>query len=160
MPLICAIDCTQFFTSKKRKAPTPHSKPGRNEKDGRTIEGSPSAKGTLDSYLVTSQEDNNSNKPSRAACNLLARQDHVKRNLSLEINSSLKDERDVLFLPSKSEAAEVLDATQNGMLQDLLEVGDVADVGLGKSDSSLVQGPENSEIKKFANDFLSLYCRY
>lgn len=136
----------QFFTSKKRKALSPGLKPGRNEKDVKTrVEGSPSGKGTLDNFLVTSQDVNITNMC--AGRDSLARQDPVKRNLSLEIDGCMNDE---CKWPSQSQAAETLE-TQKGTVEGLPEVSGVA-VG--------VQGAENSEIKKFATYFLPLYCRY
>ncbi|XP_022131667.1 helicase and polymerase-containing protein TEBICHI isoform X3 [Momordica charantia] len=56
----------QFYASKKRKPLTPSLKSGSYEKDGkRTFEGSPGAKGTLDNYLVNSQDHGNSDNPVR-----------------------------------------------------------------------------------------------
>ncbi|PON76487.1 Helicase and polymerase-containing protein TEBICHI [Parasponia andersonii] len=146
----------QFFTSKKRKSLSPCLKPGRNEKDvKKMVQGSPSAKGTLDNYLVTSPGDDNSDKPTCAARDTLALQDAVKRNLSIEINSSLKDEDKLSFLSTQSQAAEALEANQKGGLP---EVVGYAVGGSGRGNADLVQGLEKSELKKFAADFLSLYC--
>lgn len=150
----------QFYASKKRKPLSPVLKPGKkinnNEVEGR----SPSAKGTLDNYLVTSQDDNNTRKTLHTESDLLGRQDPVRRNLSSEINSSLKDESERAPLPSQSQTLEAFEAVQKGKSEALSEVGN-AEVGLAKGNSAaLLQGVENSELKKFATDFLSLYCRY
>lgn len=143
----------QFFTSKKRKAKSPCSKPGRNEKGGKTIvEGSPSGKGTLDNYLVASQDE-----PLCAGRDSLARQDPVKRSLSVEIYGCINDE---CKRSSQSQVAKTLDASQKGMLEGLPRGAGVAVGGSGKGTPDLVQGAENTELKKFAADFLSLYCRY
>nr|POE91459.1 helicase and polymerase-containing protein tebichi [Quercus suber] len=116
----------QFFASKKRKPVSPGLKFGRSEKDLKgTVEGSPSAKGILDNYLVTSEDDNNNAKASYIARDSLSRQDAVKRNLALEINNSSKDEQVRPSLQGCSTSA---------------------------------QAVENPELKKFAADFLSLYC--
>ncbi|XP_024930711.1 helicase and polymerase-containing protein TEBICHI isoform X3 [Ziziphus jujuba] len=148
----------QFYASKKRKPLSPVLKPGKkinnNEVEGR----SPSAKGTLDNYLVTSQDDNNTRKTLHTESDLLGRQDPVRRNLSSEINSSLKDESERAPLPSQSQTLEAFEAVQKGKSEALSEVGN-AEVGLAKGNSAaLLQGVENSELKKFATDFLSLYC--
>lgn len=117
------------------------------EKDVKiTFEGSPSAKGSLENFLVTSKETNNppltsSDSPSRRAS--------VKRNLNLEITSSSKHEKkEPLFAVKKN--SETLDddggATAGGH-KDSSENEEAAEVG-------------NSELKQFATKFLSLYCRY
>ncbi|KAM6544675.1 hypothetical protein CsatB_025411 [Cannabis sativa] len=148
----------QFFASKKRKAVSPCLKHERKEKSLKNIEGSPSAKGTLDSYLVASQGESNSDKPSRAAYDALAPQDSVKRSLSLEINKSRKDDCERRLSSFQSRVADDLEPNQKETSGELLEVAGVVAVGhSGKGSSSdLVQGAENSELKKFKNDFLSL----
>ena len=151
----------QFFASKKRKSLSPCLKPGKSEKDVKNIvQGSPSAKCTLDNYLVTSQGDNNLDKLSCAARDALAPQDSVKRNLSLEINSFIKDDFKMPFSSSHSQAAEVLKPNEKESSRELTEVVGVAVDGYGKGNTNLVQGAENSKLQKFATDFLSLYCRY
>lgn len=136
-------------------------KSGRSEKDLKgTVEGSPSAKGTLDNYLVTSEDDNNNAKAaSYTARDSLSRQDAVKRNLALEINNSSKDEQ---MRPSSqvelhSEAVEV---AKKEAFREVPVVDDVSVGGLAKGCSTSAQAVENPELKKFAADFLSLYCRY
>lgn len=116
------------------------------EKDVKiTSEGSPSAKGSLENFLVTSKETNNppvtsSDSPSMRAS--------VKRNLNLEISSSSKHEKkEPLFAVKKN--SETLDddggATAGGCKNS--SENEEAEVG-------------NSELKQFATNFLSLYCRY
>ncbi|KAF4355301.1 hypothetical protein F8388_026571 [Cannabis sativa] len=149
----------QFFASKKRKAVSPCLKHERKEKSLKNIEGSPSAKGTLDSYLVASQGEGNSDKPSRAGHDSLALQDSVKRSLSLEINKSRKDDCERQLSSFQSRVADDFEPNQKETSRELLEVAGVAVGHSGKGSSSdLVQGAENSELKKFKNDFLSLYC--
>ncbi|XP_057468034.1 helicase and polymerase-containing protein TEBICHI [Actinidia eriantha] len=128
----------QFFASKKKKkSPLPCLKSGRDDKDPKiTIEGSPSTKGSLDGYLVTSQDDNCISKPLCTDHHSSARQDPVKRNLTLEINSLTKDENQQSQVPSYA--------------------CDVSVRGLVNSYSADSAG--NSELKNFAADFLSLYC--
>ncbi|KAL5729265.1 DNA-directed DNA polymerase [Ranunculus cassubicifolius] len=120
----------QFFASRKRKPESPSFKSEKiNHKDAKiALDVSPSAKGTLDSYLKNSQDDNN-NGGDRV------RQGRIKRNLGLEINSS--------ELASKHDVSSAKDCS--------LEGDDVAG-------QDTVLGGNNSDLKRFANDFLSLYC--
>ncbi|KAL5850413.1 hypothetical protein ACOSQ3_008468 [Xanthoceras sorbifolium] len=151
----------QFFSSKKRKSLSPGLKSGRVGKDAKfKVEGSPSAKGTLDNYLKTSQEDSHTTKPTHAAHGLLARQEPVKRILSLEINEYSNDENKQHILsanvqPQKSEAFK---ASQEMTSQSSSKVGNDADGCLVKDCSDSVHTAENPELKQFATDFLSLYC--
>lgn len=147
----------QFFVSKKRKPLSPVLKSGRNEKDVKVkVEGSPSAKGTLDNYLLASQENNMTSEPSYKVCDSLAQQDQVRRNLTSEIDNSLKDEFKQLPLSSQlhSEANDVSQANQKETSRGLTKVGDV------KEYPAFTEGEDRAELKDFAADFLSLYCRY
>ena len=136
-------------------------KSGRSEKDLKgTVEGSPSAKGTLDNYLVTSEEDNNNAKAaSYTARDSLSRQDAVKRNLALEINNSSKDEQ---MRPSSQVQlhSEAVEAAKKEAFREVPVVDDVSVGGLAKGCLTSAQAVGNPELKKFAADFLSLYCRY
>jgi DNA polymerase theta len=151
----------QFFVSKKRKPISPGLKSGKSKiAVNNTVEGSPSAKGTLDNCLVTSEDDNNSAKPSYSAGD--SRQDAVKRKLALESNNSSKDE---LKRPSFSEqlvsqTSEAVEAAKKEASLGLSGMGDVAAGDFVKGCSTSAQGVDNSDLKKFAADFLSLYCRY
>lgn len=72
----------QFYASKKRKAASPVCKVGRLEKDARRgADASPSAKATLDGYLVSSQVGCGDDGGAVAAS--------VKRNLASEIGGSV-----------------------------------------------------------------------
>lgn len=80
----------QFFPSKKKKKfVSPLSKSGRVEPDSkRTVEGSPSAKGSLSSYLVSSQNEDRLLSSVPTACGPSDNQDQVRRNLTSAIESS------------------------------------------------------------------------
>lgn len=123
------------------------------------MEGSPSAKGTLDNCLVTSQDDKHSVKPSYSAGD--SGQDAVKRKLALEINNSSKDELKRPLFPEQlnSQTFEAVEAVQKETSLGLSAVGAVA-VGGAKGCSTSTQGVDNPELKKFAAELLSLYCRY
>ncbi|XP_052209368.1 helicase and polymerase-containing protein TEBICHI isoform X2 [Diospyros lotus] len=146
----------QFFASKKKKKSlSPRLKFARAEKDPKiALDGSPSNKGSLESYLVASQNDIATDKDLQAASVPSARQDLVKRNLTLEINSLLKDEhQSYAGHPQTSEACEEAQKQQTLVLP---YEGDVSFRGQADSDSANNAG--NSELKQFATDFLSLYC--
>lgn len=117
------------------------------EKDVKiTTEGSPSAKGSLENFLVTSKETNN---PPLTASDSPSKRAPVKRNLKLEISSFSKhEEKEPLFSVERN--SETLDddggATAGGH-KDSSENEEAVEVG-------------NSGLKQFATNFLSLYCRY
>lgn len=139
----------EFFTSKKRTAISPGFKSERSKIAVKTaVQGSPSAKGTLDNCLVTSQGDKDLAKPSYSAGD--SRQDAVKRNLALEIHNFSMEELEQTSsskqLPSQTSKA--VEAAQKETSRELSSVGC----------STSAHGVDNSEIKKFAADFLSLYC--
>ncbi|XP_062018737.1 helicase and polymerase-containing protein TEBICHI isoform X1 [Rosa rugosa] len=150
----------QFFASKKRKPVSPAMKSGRNEKDVKTVEGSPSAKATLDSYLRTSPESYNVAKPLCKFGDSAARQDQVRRNLASEMDNSSKNECMQHRFSSElhTYASEASGANQKEIAKGLTEEGDVAAGGSSKDYSDFAGGVENVELKKFAADFLSLYC--
>ncbi|XP_050938206.1 helicase and polymerase-containing protein TEBICHI isoform X2 [Cucumis melo] len=139
----------QFYASKKRKPLTPSLKSGSYDKDGkRALEGSPSAKGTLDNYLVVSQDRGNSDNPSHSVRENLSGQDLVKRNLLLRINSSSINEHG--------------ETTSRGCdkkktMEDSLETRS-STVKSMASDWGVAPCTEKPELKQFAADFLSLYC--
>ena len=144
----------QFFASKKRKALSPGLKTGRVEKDTkRAVDGSPSGKGTLDNYLVTSPDNNSTARGSSTA------KGPVKRNLSLEINLSSKDENENSVSSGQLGygSTEGFRETQRETSRGLSHMGGVGEQVKDCSDSSHI--PKNSELKQFAADFLSLYCR-
>ncbi|XVE71071.1 hypothetical protein DITRI_Ditri10aG0120700 [Diplodiscus trichospermus] len=141
----------QFFVSKKRKPHSPGLKTGRFEKNAKTTaEGSPSAKCTLDNYLRTSQ-DNEINNPSCATSgNYL-----IKRTLASEIDKSSKDDNEQSLLPEpKSQSSEAFEVIHKGISLGSSEAGNFA---FGDPAGAL-HVRENSELKQFAADFLSLYC--
>lgn len=148
--------CMQFFASKKRKPLSPGLKTGRIEKDAkRSVDVSPSGKGTLDNYFVTSPENNSTARGSSTG------KGQVKRNLTLEINLSSKDENeesllsDQLGYGSTEGFRETQKETSTGLSQ-------TDGVGVGeqlKDCSGSAHIPKNSELKQFTADFLSLYCR-
>ena len=154
---------TQFYASKKRKAVSPVSKPLRSEKDARHgVDGSPSAKGTLDSYLVSSQDDCNAARLSNAAtaADPLARNNLVKRNLGLDIDGSLDNEPGKLPV-SSDQGHQQAQAMRPGLMNELPKAsGVVVEDPAQEKGCDFGQGARNSEIKWFAADFLSLYCRY
>ncbi|KAK4364934.1 hypothetical protein RND71_016292 [Anisodus tanguticus] len=142
----------QFFASKKkRKSVSPSLKPARAKKDVKTSqEGSPCTKGSLDGYLVTSQDDS---KPSHKA-----RGTPVKRNLTLEIGPLIKDENkeSTSLVEAQSKTFETKTSKEKSVISPDSHVvrnrGHVEDVLV----TTQVTG--NSKLKQFASNFLSLYC--
>lgn len=143
---------SQFYATKKRKAVSPVSKAGRTEKGARHVDGSPSAKGSLDSYLVTSQDDCNE---ATTAGSL------VKRNLASEIGSSLENGLDKLPV-SSAEGPQQSQATRPGPVDEVLMAGGpvVGDPAQENNCSDFGHGAENTELKQFKAEFLSFYCGY
>lgn len=158
--VICC--CLQFFASKKKKKSlSPSLKPGKGDRDPKaTLEASPSGKGSLDSYLVTSQDDNCTTKPLCRAHVSSDREGPVKRNLTLEISSltSYENGNVSLSAPYHPQSSEAYGEAQKEQSQVTSYEGDISDRGLVNSESAV--GAGKSELKQFAADFLSLYCRY
>jgi len=126
-------------------------KSGRIEKDARSkvVEGSPSAKGTLDNYLVNSKDDNRGR-------GLL-----VKRSLALGIDEVSNEEKEESFVSGRLcvGSCEGGKEVQKEMSQGSSgNVGNIAVERVVKGCLDLGNGVENSELKQFATDFLSLYC--
>lgn len=143
----------QFFASKKRKLPSPGLKHGRIEKDSRTaLDGSPSGKGTLDSYLVASPDDISTARGSSSG------KGPVRRNLTLEINLHSEDGNEDAL--SSGQLGHGTTGTFGETRRENFP-SQLGGVGVGEQlegCSGSSHGPGNSELKQFAADFLSLYC--
>jgi len=126
----------QFFASKKKRAFS-----AKTAKDS-----SPGAKGSLENYLVTSQNDDSSTTQGPA-----------RRNLVLEIDLSTKHEKKETLFPNEARfrGSDSSGAVPTG-------VCGASNEGT-EADANASLGPvhchENLELKQFAVDFLSLYCR-
>ncbi|CAK7353378.1 unnamed protein product [Dovyalis caffra] len=139
----------QFFASRKRKSSSPNLKLGIIEKDARSkAEGSPSAKGTLDNYLVNSQDEN-------CVRGLL-----VKRNLALGINEVSKDEKEESLSGRLCpESCEVREVVRKEVSQGSSNAGNVGNVAVERGAKDCLDvgnDVENLELKQFTTDFLSL----
>ena len=137
-------------------------KDDKAEKDPKaTLDVSPSAKGTLDGYLVKSPDSGSPGDRRSTGRGTPSRHDPVKRNLTLEIGSGLGTMPNACVGSSglgvgvnsvKIERFGGVQAGANGSIEQgpaVLEACNAVECGDG-----------NSELKKFATDFLSLYCRY
>jgi len=102
-------------------------------------DGSPSAKGSLEGYLVPSQEDP-------------VRPDLVRRKLGLDIGSSL-DKQPVALAQEvqHSDATRVGIENEVTMVDDSVKENTLSDFG---------DGGEKSELKQFKAELFSLYCGY
>jgi len=102
-------------------------------------DGSPSAKGSLEGYLVPSQEDP-------------VRPDLVRRKLGLDIGSSL-DKQPV----SLAQEVQHLDAMRAGIENEVIVVDDSV---MENTLSDFGDRGEKSELKQFKDELFSLYCGY
>ncbi|KAK7384898.1 hypothetical protein VNO78_30601 [Psophocarpus tetragonolobus] len=119
----------QFYASKKRKAASPVPKAGRCEKGARHgADGSPSAKGSLEGYLVVSQDGGGGGEGSQA--------NKIKRNLGLEIG----------------------DCLDNGLNKHNVSLGEGSGDCQPTLPSGIGHDAAKSKLNQFAADFLSLYC--
>ncbi|KAH6757052.1 hypothetical protein C2S51_038889 [Perilla frutescens var. frutescens] len=144
----------QFFSSKKkRKILSPASKSGRPEKEAKTqIECSPSAKGSLESYLETS--------PAKCVNSVLderARPIPVKRNLTLETGHLLSRDEN-LGAPNKKPQSSEASGVAQMKNESLSDIGNGAVEGVQQNSSITGAIVPNSTLKEFATGFLSLYC--
>lgn len=146
----------QFFSSKKkRKFLSPASKPERPEKEAKTqIQCSPSAKGSLVSYLETS--------PAKCLNSILddkMRPVPVKRNLTLESGLLLSRDENGGALDRQPQSSEASGTARGVKNESLSGIGNDAEEGVRKNSSAMSALAQNSNLKEFATDFLSLYCR-
>ncbi|KAJ4950046.1 hypothetical protein NE237_026878 [Protea cynaroides] len=153
----------QFFASKKKKPHSPGLKSERSVKEKRAVlDGSPSAKGSLDNFLVNSQDNNLPVRPSFADLGSPPRPGPVKRNLSLGINLSSEITHRLAYSETQeySRTAEVSrEEGQRELPQGTCELGSNAvQASAVETIRPPSPGPDNPELKKFAADFLSLYC--
>ncbi|KAJ9555668.1 hypothetical protein OSB04_010282 [Centaurea solstitialis] len=155
-PLISRKAGLSFFSSKKKnKLVSPLSKSGIVEQDAKlSLETSPSAKGSLSNYLVSSPNGNHLLRTLPTARGPSDRPDQVRRNLTSEIESS-----------SRNEHVEIISSDQGHVHRSQREKRDVQcnEVepiagGLQCNSSDFGRGVENPELQQFAANFLSVYC--
>ncbi|VFQ97668.1 unnamed protein product [Cuscuta campestris] len=121
---------------KKRKFESPVLKSPRANKDARiSNEGSPGTKGSLESYLVKSQEDRESGESP------------VKRKLTLEPGRVSKDE-DKVAGSSKQLHSQGSKTTSEGFMARELPKDSLESMAAAK----------NLQFQQFASEFLSIYC--
>ncbi|KAF5196228.1 Dna polymerase theta protein [Thalictrum thalictroides] len=142
----------QFYVARKRKSDSPSLKSERINKDARiALDGSPSGKGTLDSYLVNSQDDTNVGVRGGVS----SRQVHIKRNLGFEIKVSSQVSSKECLQP----VGELIEDPKESLRSSLAVDDDVVSpVPVQDNDEASAPAENNTELKKFAADFLSLYC--
>ncbi|XP_071919297.1 helicase and polymerase-containing protein TEBICHI isoform X1 [Coffea arabica] len=151
----------QFFASKKkRKAISPSVKSKKVGKDAKiAVEGSPGTKGSLDNFLVGSEE--NKNSPNRAASESPVKRVPIKRNLTLEISLSSKDEKKDALLPMevRAQGLDLFGYAQRVNSETSNDFGgSVAGASKEVPENATAGEAENPELKRFATNFLSLYC--
>ncbi|XP_038985040.1 helicase and polymerase-containing protein TEBICHI isoform X5 [Phoenix dactylifera] len=153
----------QFFASRKRKPPVPKDEK-KSDKDPKSpLGGSPSAKGNLDSYLVKSPDA--SSCAGRGA--VLSRHDTVRRNLSSEISSASDVAKKPILISCSSGSGGSSKSVegQSGVRIGALGEAPADVLGSGEQGHTLddpcgvgIATRRNSELRRFATDFLSLYC--
>lgn len=145
----------QFFASKKRKSASPSLKSQRTEKvETLGTGGSPGAKGTLENYLKSSQDAAFMVKQSSLAEHLPCGQELVIRKLGLDTEKLSTNENKQIVSSEQEVLSDCTEAVQNDVP---LQIA----IDEGPSEEYLsASGTENPELRKFANEFLSLYCRY
>ncbi|KAF8407042.1 hypothetical protein HHK36_006167 [Tetracentron sinense] len=151
----------QFYSLKKKKSVSPNLKSVRNDKEARiTVNGSPSAKGTLDNFLVNSHNENQIVRHLYTDRGVFSREESVKRDLTLEINASseVKYKKDLLPIHECFQDVEVLGEVQKETSQGSSEVDDILVQVPAKDSIVSAPGAGNPELKQFTADFLSLYC--
>ncbi|KAL6524100.1 hypothetical protein OROMI_031195 [Orobanche minor] len=145
----------QFFSStKKRKIVSPTSKShGRPEKEAKKqTECSPSAKGSLASYLETSRDGTSPAKSLNSAYDQKARQVPAKRSLTLESELASRDGK------WQQQNSEVSGVAQISKHEPLYDIGSGAAKDIQKDSSITGAVVQHSEHNDFATSFLSLYC--
>ncbi|CAI9093473.1 OLC1v1028975C1 [Oldenlandia corymbosa var. corymbosa] len=151
----------QFYPSKKRrKSISPNVRSKKIERDVKTAtEGSPTTKGSLDNFLVGSQEIQN---PLDAAVNSPRKRVPIKRNLTQEIGLISNNEKKITISPNKFHSEDLALIGNNQKL--VSETSTVAESNLHTCrdfpENMHDGGVENPELKQFATNFLSLYCSY
>lgn len=131
---------------------SPASKPERPEKEAKTqTECSPSAKGSLVSYLETSPA-----KRVNSVSNERMRPGPVRRNLTLETGRLLSRDENGGVLHRQPQSSEASRAAQRMKNESLSDIGSDAVEGVRKNSSATRL---NSNLKELAIDFLSFYCR-
>ncbi|URD79344.1 HELICc [Musa troglodytarum] len=153
----------QFFASRKRKTPLP--KDGKPDKESRSpAAGSPGAKGTLDGFLARSPDVVSVAGQGRTRNS--PRHDLVKRNLVSEIDSITDAVRkpDLVSDSSETGSSSRTAPGQESGSGDHLDFGRPPAVVVAEKDSPEAvlacetSNEGNLELKRFAADFLSLYC--
>lgn len=134
---------------------SPASKSGRPEKEAKTqIEYSPSAKGSLQSYLETSPAKC-VNSVTDEKVGLVP----VKRNLTLETELLLSTDENVDAPQRQPHSSEVCGVDQGMEIESVSDIGNNAVEGVQNNCSVTGALGQDSKLKEFATDFLSLYCR-
>lgn len=145
----------QFFPSKKQKSVSPSLKSQRTEK-GETAGtgGSPGAEGTLDNYLKSLQDAVLTLKGSSLDEHSPCSQESVRRKLGWHIEKVSTTENKQIASSRQEVLSDCTEAVHNDA-----PLRTAIDDSPSKENSSAT-GIENPELRSFANDFLSLYCRY
>ncbi|CAL9781603.1 unnamed protein product [Musa acuminata subsp. burmannicoides] len=162
--IACSSFGNQFFASRKRKTPLP--KDGKPDKESRSpVAGSPGAKGTLDGFLARSPDV--VSVAGQGQTRNSPRHDLVKRNLVSEIDSIADAVRKPDLVSDSAEtgsSSRTAPGQESGSGDHLDFVRPPSAVVVAEKDSPEAvlacetSNEGNLELKRFAADFLSLYC--
>lgn len=151
----------QFFASKRKRKSSSPFKLLRNEKDEKeTVGGSPSAKGNLDGYLKRCEDGDHVVRHSYSDNCSSEVLDSARRNLVADMEKHARSEYTEPSLWAGLQQCDNSDATLKKMDQSSSGLEDVAAEGETKDYPLSTNQTENVELRQFANNFLSLYCRY
>lgn len=163
--IVCSSFGNQFFASRKRKTPLP--KDEKPDKESRSpAAGSPGAKGTLDGFLARSPDV--VSVAGQGQTRNSPRHDLVKRNLVSEIDSIADAVRKPDLVSDSAEtgsSSRTAPGQESGSGDHLDFVRPRSAVVAAEKDSPEAvlacetSNEGNLELKRFAADFLSLYCR-
>ncbi|KAL6006246.1 hypothetical protein ACLOJK_040292 [Asimina triloba] len=172
----------QFFASKKKKTISPGGKGKKVNSDLKIrLDGSPSAKGSLNSFLVSSEHVKSPAKLSYSGHVVVSSEDPVRRNLTLEINldsdvphkpidlsndfqSQVSSENGEVLEGSKKEASSegseenIASYEQKNVVRGPLKEENISSVVPEEEVLETLPCKGTLELKQFAADFLSLYC--
>lgn len=124
----------------------------RVNKDAKiSIEGSPGTKGSLESYLVNSKDNSTPLHEAGGSA--------VKRNLTLD-PGLISNHGQEVAVSSRQAQSQGFETTCEGGKFEVLSNTGIAARELPKDSTESTGVQENLELKQFASDFLSLYCRY
>ncbi|XP_051137227.1 helicase and polymerase-containing protein TEBICHI [Andrographis paniculata] len=149
----------QFFPlKKKRKVLSQDAKSGRPEKEARCqIEGSPSTKASLESYLEVSKNDYSSAKCLSSILDQISREVLNLEGTTLDSGVLPRNENEDAHT-QQSEIPGASGCAQEVKCDPLSDICSAGTNNILKESLETANTQRNSELKEFATGFLSIYC--